>query len=603
MTYRPEVDGLRAFAIIPVVLFHAGFNFFDNGYLGVDIFFVISGYLITTLIATQINNKSFSIKAFFERRARRLLPALFLVMFISIPAAFLLLQPDELENFGQSLVATSLFSNNILLILTSSDYWSIESEFKPLLHTWSLGVEEQFYLLFPFFMIFITAYNLRIFLMTSVCLISLALFYYLNQLNLSFLSFYSLPTRFWELMTGSLFAVWEVKNEKQTKKRNLIYDNSVSIIGFILLFLALTSSNIIFKIDSRFLPIIAVISTLTLIMFAHKETLIGKFLSNFWLVAIGLGSYSIYLWHQPILAFIRSISIDEPSNLLLIFGIFLALILSIFSYQIEKVFRFNNFLSSKNFAILVAAFMTLFVSVGSIFHFTSGFYNSHDELRSEFSLSTKGNKNSGYVDSAFEYLDREFTDNKKSNLLFIGDSFARDLIMMGKANNFFQTSEVSYLNFNCEELSKFKFPNNPKSIKNADLIIVSYRLLEVDDEKACLIDQLGYIKEINKTFLVVGPKDYGYNINMPFKKKDYEFKARVSDDIIEFNNFLNDLLPDQKFIDLIDLLEEEENFLPLFTPNRKLMTTDKKHFTPHGSKYAGKILFDYLELQNIYKIQ
>ena len=174
--------------------------------------------MITTLIATQINNKSFSIKAFFERRARRLLPALFFVMFISIPAAFLLLQPDELENFGQSLVATSLFSNNILLILTSSDYWSIESEFKPLLHTWSLGVEEQFYLLFPFFMIFITAYNLRIFLMTSICLISLALFYYLNQLNLSFLSFYSLPTRFWELMTGSLFAVWEVKNEKQTKK-------------------------------------------------------------------------------------------------------------------------------------------------------------------------------------------------------------------------------------------------------------------------------------------------------------------------------------------------------------------------------------------------
>jgi len=101
----------------------------------------------------------------------------------------------------------------------------------------------------------------------------------------------------------------------------------------------------------------------------------------------------------------------------------------------------------------------------------------------------------------------------------------------------------------------------------------------------------------------VGPKDYGYNINMPFKKKDYEFKARVSDDIIEFNNFLDDLLPDQKFIDLIDLLEEEENFLPLFTPNKKLMTTDKKHFTPHGSTYAGKILFDYLELQNIYKIQ
>ena len=151
MKYRPEIDGLRALAVIPVILVHSGFELFSGGFIGVDLFFVISGYLITTIIIEDIEKKKFSIINFYERRARRILPALFFVMLVCIPFAWAWMLPDPLENFGQSLVASVLFVNNVLLLITSG-YWELASEFKPLLHTWSLGVEEQYYLFFPLFL-------------------------------------------------------------------------------------------------------------------------------------------------------------------------------------------------------------------------------------------------------------------------------------------------------------------------------------------------------------------------------------------------------------------------------------------------------------------
>ena len=153
MKYRPEIDGLRALAVIPVILFHAGFDLLSGGFIGVDVFFVISGYLITTILIDDLENKRFSIINFYERRARRILPALFFVMLLCIPFAWMWMLPDALENFGQSLVSTSLFSNNILLMLTSADYWELKAVYKPLLHTWSLAVEEQYYIIFPIFLL------------------------------------------------------------------------------------------------------------------------------------------------------------------------------------------------------------------------------------------------------------------------------------------------------------------------------------------------------------------------------------------------------------------------------------------------------------------
>jgi peptidoglycan/LPS O-acetylase OafA/YrhL len=151
MTYRPEIDGLRAFAVLPVIFFHAGFEIFSGGFVGVDVFFVISGYLITSIILADIQKGAFSIVHFYERRMRRILPALFLIVAVSIPVALLYLVQDDLKDFFQSITAVSVFSSNILFWLESG-YFETAAELKPLLHTWSLAVEEQFYLLFPLFL-------------------------------------------------------------------------------------------------------------------------------------------------------------------------------------------------------------------------------------------------------------------------------------------------------------------------------------------------------------------------------------------------------------------------------------------------------------------
>ena len=152
MNYRREIDGLRALAVIPVILFHAGLQTFSGGFVGVDIFFVISGYLITTLLLSDLETGQFSILNFYERRIRRILPALFLVMLVCLPLAWLWLLPNHMKDFSKSLIAVSLFSSNFLF-WSQSGYFDAAAELKPLLHTWSLGVEEQYYLFFPVFLL------------------------------------------------------------------------------------------------------------------------------------------------------------------------------------------------------------------------------------------------------------------------------------------------------------------------------------------------------------------------------------------------------------------------------------------------------------------
>jgi peptidoglycan/LPS O-acetylase OafA/YrhL len=152
MNYRREIDGLRALAVIPVILFHAGIDSFAGGFVGVDVFFVISGYLITSIILEEIEGGRFSIVDFYERRARRILPALFLVMLTCVPLAWLLLLPGDVKEFSQSLVAVSVFASNFLF-WHQSGYFDTAAELKPLLHTWSLAVEEQYYVFFPLLLI------------------------------------------------------------------------------------------------------------------------------------------------------------------------------------------------------------------------------------------------------------------------------------------------------------------------------------------------------------------------------------------------------------------------------------------------------------------
>mgnify|MGYP000020162477 CR=1 FL=1 len=186
MEYRSEIDGLRALAVLPVLLFHAGLPFFSGGFVGVDVFFVISGYLITRVIHEEMLGQRFSIIHFYERRIRRLIPAMVLVAVACLPLAWFWMLPEELKDFGESLVAVNLFASNILFWL-ETDYFAAASELKPLLHTWSLAVEEQFYLVFPLLLLLLVRFRPRVvtFCVGVLVLFSLGLTQWLGEIDRS----------------------------------------------------------------------------------------------------------------------------------------------------------------------------------------------------------------------------------------------------------------------------------------------------------------------------------------------------------------------------------------------------------------------------------
>jgi len=208
MKYRAEIDGLRAIAVLPVILFHAGFDLFSGGFIGVDVFFVISGYLITTIILTEKEQGTFSLTNFYERRARRILPALFLVILVSLPFSWVLLFPPDMKDFSQSLVAITFFSSNILF-WQETGYWGAANELKPMLHTWSLAVEEQYYVLFPLFLMSMWRFRRRWILISFmvISVISLAAAQW-GAYNIPTAIFFILPTRGWELAIGAVIAFY-----------------------------------------------------------------------------------------------------------------------------------------------------------------------------------------------------------------------------------------------------------------------------------------------------------------------------------------------------------------------------------------------------------
>lgn len=366
MEYRKEIDGLRALAVLPVILYHSGNELLKGGYLGVDIFFVISGFLITSIIAYELANQKYSIVLFYERRARRILPALFCLLFFTTLVAFLTLSPESLKSYSQSLVSVNGFVSNIYYYLTSG-YFAAASEELPLLHTWSLAVEEQFYVFFPILMSVL--WFSRSFLIATLTLVSIASF--LSCLVLidsdPSANFYLLPSRAWELFAGALLAL----NIKKLSHTSLPKRELLSLLGFALLIISLTFFHK--NLDHPSFPtIVPVLGTLLIIGFA-QGTIVGKVLSIRPLVFIGLISYSLYLWHQPIFAFIRIKSITSPSESTFYLGIIISIIAAWLSYRfVETPFRHKTFLKQKQIFFISLLGLILFISIGLSGHFTKG---------------------------------------------------------------------------------------------------------------------------------------------------------------------------------------------------------------------------------------
>lgn len=365
LQYRKEIDGLRAIAILPVIWVHSGLPFLTGGFLGVDVFFVISGFLITSILINEFENDKFSLYRFYERRARRILPALFAVIIAtSIAVPFVSSHPKFISDYGISVLSTLLFSSNIYFWQTSG-YFGSASELSPMLHTWSLAVEEQYYLFFPLFLIVLFPLG-RKFIVGALLLVSIAslVLSEWGAANSPIGNFYLLPSRAWELLVGSLSAIYCSSNTINNIRSKL--SSYLSLLGITLVF----SSYFLFSSKTPHptgLTIIPVLGTALILLFSHQNNVVGKALSFRFMTAIGIVSYSLYLWHQPILALMKKYYSLHLAPQQILLALTLTFLLSYLSWRyIETPFRnrtkfnANKIFKYSSISILVGCLCTLF---------------------------------------------------------------------------------------------------------------------------------------------------------------------------------------------------------------------------------------------------
>ncbi len=316
--HRLDIDGMRALAVVPVLFFHLGSEVLKGGYIGVDVFFVISGYLITGILQSEIEARKFSILNFYDRRIRRIFPALFAVFLMSTILSVLLLFPPEILDFSKSGLAAALFSSNFYF-MSATDYFNVAADSNHLLHTWSLAVEEQYYIVFPLLLWALGRAGRRwtIMAVAGLALASLALSIVWVRTH-QVAAFYMAPTRAWELLVGALLALGAVPSLKWNWLRE-----AAAVLGIALIIAGclLFYRNMPFPGERALVPCVGAV--LLLHAGASGPTLVGRMLSLRPLVFIGLISYSLYLWHWPIIIFFRiwsarPIGLQEGALLLLL---------------------------------------------------------------------------------------------------------------------------------------------------------------------------------------------------------------------------------------------------------------------------------------------
>ena len=613
MKYRAEIDGLRALAVLPVILFHAGFEWFGGGFVGVDVFFVISGYLITTIIISEMAEGKFSIVNFYERRARRILPALFFVMAVCIPFAWFWLVPSDLVEFGHSLIAVSTFSSNFLF-WSEAGYFGGPAELKPLLHTWSLAVEEQYYILFPIFIILTwrLGINWILIILSFIFILSLGVAQW-GAYKIPSANFYLLPTRGWELLIGVFIAFYLKYN---TYIKSYLVNQLLSLLGFGMIIYSI----VVFNASTPFPSLYALIPTIgtgLVILCATPQTTIHKILSLNLIVGVGLISYSTYLWHQPILAFARHAIEGEVHNLTVIMLCISSLFFGWFSWRfIERPFRQKSYLQRKFIFKFSLAGILFFSIIGISLHVIDGGSKFYSQEKQKI-ITTFLADNSGYTEKQESYLSLNKFDktNNLKDILIIGDSQMQDLANAVYEAGLYEKYEFSsfLISVNCgiyfvkdkKDIEDPKFDCVNRSFYNSNLkkqmliadeiwIISSWNKEHVNKY---MFKSLENILDVNRNIKLFGTKGLGFVSEKWFLKNEPELwvsPIKINEDIKTFksientNNLINEISKGLgvEFINTQHLICDGNNLCPNYS-NGNIISYDGIHLTPHGANILG----------------
>lgn len=431
LAYRREIDGLRAIAVVPVILFHAGFSGFSGGFVGVDIFFVISGYLITSILLFELESGDFSIARFYERRARRILPALYTVAACCIPFAWAWMLPSQFKSFGESLAAVSVFLSNVLF-WREVGYFAPPAELKPLLHTWSLAVEEQYYVIFPIALAAIWRINKKwaVPAITLVTLISFAACEW-GWRHKPDAAYFLFPTRAWEILIGSLCAF-------PLRNRQVAGNGVLSGIGLAMVISPIFVYDQSFPYPSAY-TLVPVLGTAMVVVFAKAPTWTAKLLGLRPFVAIGLVSYSAYLWHQPLFVFARIRSIGEVPRGLMALLVVVTFALAYLSWRyIERPFRKGGGLLPTRQSVFGASagVASLFLVAGCYLAFAEAVPGRSSANHPDAALDQRIAPNYGLNQDCDGALDEwpKCRTAPKAEIVLWGDSYAMQLVEALKAD-------------------------------------------------------------------------------------------------------------------------------------------------------------------------
>ena len=593
--YRPDIDGLRAISVISVLIYHADFDFngiriLTGGFLGVDIFFVISGYLISSLILKEYQlNNNFSIKNFYNRRIRRIIPVLMFITLITIPIAFIYLLPYHLIEFSNSIFFSTFFLSNFYFIYDGLQYGGDLSISKPFLHTWSLSVEEQFYLFFPFLTLFFLKFyrNYLLILFIIILLISLIaadLGNNNNQLN----NFYFLTSRIWEIFFGVIVSILHHNNFKFIK--NSYFIEFLTIISLIIIF----ASFVMFEDELKhpsFLTLFPVLATSSIIYFNINDSLVSKFLSINLLVYTGLISYSLYLWHFPILSFMYLLGLK--SNLFSLFAIFFSFPLSIFTYNfIEKKFRNPKEINNKfcySFLFISIILISIFVYSS---HKTTGFNNRSNILfKKDLSQKPweilKNSKNEICHLKIDEFCKFEY-ENSSKNIFLLGDSH---MITLGKPlYDFTKKNKINFItmtNGGCYFFPDFDYVN----LKTKDV--------GFGCDKKYQLSRINEILNKKNSLIIIGGNLNRYlsNTNLNGLTSDFIFNNSDLTLIQSFKENLNKILLNNKVILIYPI--PEIPFNPLTEIYKKSNSFNYNDLKDHVKKNELTTpLIDYIDRSN-----
>lgn len=623
MEYRREIDGLRAIAVVSVILFHAGFQAFSGGYVGVDVFFVISGFLITTIILSERRAGKFSLVNFYERRARRILPALFFVMLVCLPFAWLWLLPADMESFSQSIVAITAFISNVFF-WSERGYFGTAVDLKPLLHTWSLGIEEQYYFIFPLLLILLLKRK-RAFAyiaLAAIGVVSLVSSVWLTRVHVDS-AFYLLPTRFWELLLGSFVAIVRFNDDSSRGHGATPVNWQSEALG--LLGLLLIVGPVFFFSKKTLFPGYAVllptVGTALVIHYSSKESLAGKFLGNPLFVGIGLISYSAYLWHQPMFAFARHQNGGhEPGRQLFVILIFATLAASYLSWRyIENPFRNKARYSRKKIFALSAVFLAAFAAIGLAGWKSNGLlyrYSAEDQR-----LLRNFNGAGPYVSAMFDGLQlRDFdAGHVKKRVIIIGDSFGKDIVNAVVESGMSGGLDITthQINSECGNLFlDFDFSDRIEAAKLPRCKVLGWYdngrlvdLIKQSDEIWLASSWSMWVAELlpqsvanlqskfGKRVLVFGTKDFG-NVDAKallgkIGPARYAHLETLNAEHSEVNGKMRSNLTAGAFVDISGLLCGSDVKCRIFDDGQNLISFDGRHLTKNGALYLGRRLSEH----------